>query len=174
MINERFELITDRLGALNIAEEVQREYVPYFEEVFRFVKKVLDTYEFVRTEEIYKASKETLRQKNTELFADIFPENYEKSFFNPAYSVDVYGKELGQVLSFVAAEMRALIGFAYEQDLEPFLIRLELLMGKFSFPLTLKRAAQLSGLTKEKIIISSSAHSLMNPSFCTWQKAFLC
>ena len=138
MINERFELITDRLGALNIAEEVQREYVPYFEEVFRFVKKVLDTYEFVRTEEIYKASKETLRQKNTELFADIFPENYEKSFFNPAYSVDVYGKELGQVLSFVAAEMRALIGFAYEQDLESFLIRLELLMEIYTSFVTAK------------------------------------
>ncbi len=138
MIKERFELITDRLGALNIEEEVQREYVPYFEEVFRFVKKVLDTYEFVRTEEIYKASKETLRQKNTELFADVFPENYEKSFFNPSYSVDMYGKELGQVLSFVAAEMRALIGFAYEQDLEPFLIRLELLMEIYTSFVTAK------------------------------------
>ena len=128
MIEERFELITDRLNTLNIGEEIQKEYVPYFEEVFGFVDKVLKTYEFVKSGEIYEASMEVLQEKNRQLFSDILPENYENSYYNPAYSVEKYGKEMGRFLSFLAAEMRALIGFVYEQDLESVLIRLELLL----------------------------------------------
>lgn len=128
MIEERFELATQRVANLDIKEEVAKEYVPYFEEVFGFVNKALEAYDFVKSGEIYKAALECLSQKNKALFEEIFPENYEKSFFNPEYSVKKYGKEMGQFLSFLAAEMRALIGFAYEQDLESGLIRLELLL----------------------------------------------
>lgn len=138
MINERFELVLDRLDTLKIGEEVQKEYVPYFEEVFGFIEKVLKTYTFVKMGEIYKVSEEILRERNKELFEDIFPENYKKSYFNPEYSVKNYGMEMGRFLSFLAAEMRALIGFAYEQDLESMLIRLELLMEIYTSFVTAK------------------------------------
>lgn len=138
MIEERFDLVLERLDALRIGEEVQKEYVPYFEEVFGFVRKVLDTYTFVESGEIYKASMETLREKNLELFSDIFPENYKESYFNPEYSMKNFDKEMGQFLSFLAAEMRALIGFAYEQDLESMLIRLELLLEIYTSFVTAK------------------------------------
>ena len=128
MIEERFELVTERIQSINICEEVQKEYVPFFEEVFGFVKKTLGHFEFVKSGEIYKTSIEVLSQKNKELFEEILPENYEKSFFNPTVAVKNYGTKMGQLLSFMAAEMRAMIGFAYEQDLEPMLIRLEVLM----------------------------------------------
>ena len=128
MIEERFELVTERIQSINICEEVQKEYVPFFEEVFGFVKKILEHFEFVKSGEIYKTSIEVLSQKNKELFEEILPENYEKSFFNPTVAVKNYGTKMGQLLSFMAAEMRAMIGFAYEQDLEPMLIRLEVLM----------------------------------------------
>ena len=128
MIEERFELVTERIQSINICEEVQKEYVPFFEEVFGFVKKTLGHFEFVKSGEIYKAPVEVLSQKNKALFEDILPEKYEKSFFNPTVAVEKYGTKMGKLLSFLAAEMRAMIGFAYEQDLEPMLIRLEVLM----------------------------------------------
>lgn len=128
MIEERFELVTERIQSVHVREEIQEKYVPYFEEAFCFAQKVLQTYEFVKSGEIRQASMETLKEKNEALFEDIFPSNYETSFFNPEYSVLKFGNEMGRFLSFLAAEMRALIGFAYEEDIESMLIRLELLM----------------------------------------------
>ncbi len=128
MIKERFELIKERLQNVSTREEIPAEYVPFFEEIFVFLNKVLINYEFVKNGEIYAASIEELAKRNKELYEDIFPDNYEKSFLNPAYAVEKYGQDMGRFLSFLAAEMRALIGFSCEQDLEPFLIRLELFM----------------------------------------------
>ncbi len=128
MIEERFELVTQRLDALSLSEEVEERYVPYFEEVFGFVKKVRKTYEFVKSGKIKEASLEVLKEKNVALFQEIFPENYQNSYFNPEYSVKCFGEEMGKFLSFLAAEMRSLIGFAYEEDKESMLIRLELLL----------------------------------------------
>lgn len=138
MIEERFELATDRLKILDMDSEVQSEYVPYFKEIFGFVGKVLETYDFVKSGEIYKAALECLQKKNRALFEDVFPKNYEDSFFNPEYSVKQYGEEMGRILSFLAAEMRSLIGFAYEQDLESMLIRLELLLEIYTSFVTAK------------------------------------
>ena len=128
MIAERFELVTERIKSVKVSEEVPKEYVPFFEEVFGFVKKILGHFEFVKNGEIYKANIEVLSQNNKELFEDIMPEKYEHSFLNPTVAVEKYGMKMGQLLSFLAAEMRGVIGFAYEQDLEPMLIRLEVLM----------------------------------------------
>lgn len=138
MIEERFELITERLHHLDTDAEVPSEYVVYFQEIFGFVKKILETYEFVKNGEIYDASIDTLSEKNQALFEDIFPGNYEESYFNPEYSVKRFGKEMGQFLSFLAAEMRSLIGFAYEQDLESIVIRLELLLEVYTSFVTAK------------------------------------
>ena len=138
MIEERFELITERLHHLDTDAEVPSEYVVYFQEIFGFVKKILETYEFVKNGEIYDASIDTLSEKNKALFEDIFPGNYEESYFNPEYSVKRFGKEMGQFLSFLAAEMRSLIGFAYEQDLESIVIRLELLLEVYTSFVTTK------------------------------------
>ena len=132
MIDERFELVTGRIKDADVFNEVPKEYVPFFEETTGFIKRALEHYEFIKTGEMYTASIETLAQKNRKLYADIFPENYEKSFFNPTVAVENYGSKMGQVLSFLAAEMRSLIGFVYEQDLEPLVIRLELFMEVYS------------------------------------------
>ena len=138
MIEERFELVVERLQNAVISEEVQAEYTPFFEETIGFVKKVLWHYDFIKSGAIYETDKELLAKNNKELFKEIFPENYDKSFFNPTYAVEKYGKEMGQFLSFLAAEMRALIGFVYEQDLEPLLIRLELFMEVYTSFVTAK------------------------------------
>ena len=138
MIEERFELVTERLYEASVITEVEKEYEAFFSEVFSFVKKVLGHYKAVKNGQIYTMSLEELSKRNEELFEDIFPNKYETSFCNPEYSVKCFGKEMGQFLSFVAAEMRALIGFSYEKDLESVLIRLELLMEIYTSFVTAK------------------------------------
>lgn len=128
MIEERFELVTQRIQSVKIREEIQEKYAPYFEEVFCFIEKVLKTYDFVKSGEMKIASIGVLEEKNKALFEDVFPRNYENSFLNPEYSVCKYGEEMGRFLSFLAAEMRSLIGFVFEEDVESMLIRLELLL----------------------------------------------
>ena len=138
MIEERFELIKERIGNVDKQAEVPADYSVYFGEVFGFVKKVLETYEFVENGQLYEKTLEQLRVLNRELYEDIFPGKYENSFFNPEYSVKCFGKEMGQFLSFLAAEMRALIGFAFERDLEAMVIRMELLLEIYTSFVTAK------------------------------------
>lgn len=138
MIEERFELIEERIRFLEVKKEVQSEYIPFFEEVFDFTKKVLDTYNLIKSGEFYKKTLEELSKINRSLFEGIFPENYENSYFNPEYSVKQFGKELGRFLSFLAAEMRSLIGFCHEQDLESMVIRIELLLEIYTSFVTAK------------------------------------
>lgn len=72
------------------------------------------------------ASLEQLKKRNLELYEDILPGHYERSYANPAYAVSQLGEELGAVLSFLYAELRSLIGFCYEGRLEELVIRMEL------------------------------------------------
>ncbi|MBR3808082.1 MAG: leucyl aminopeptidase, partial [Lachnospiraceae bacterium] len=138
MIEERFELIKERIGLLEIDKEVQSEYAAFFGEIFGFAQMVLETYELIKNGEFYQMSPEDLRKINRSLYEGIFPENYVNSHFNPEYSVKCFGKEMGQFLSFLAAEMRALIGFAFERDLEAMVIRLELLLEIYTSFVTAK------------------------------------
>ncbi len=52
----------------------------------------------------------------------------EKAMPIPGLPSAALGKEFGQMLSFLAAELRSLIAFAYEQDVESMVIRLELFL----------------------------------------------
>ncbi|MDE7275366.1 MAG: leucyl aminopeptidase, partial [Lachnospiraceae bacterium] len=75
-----------------------------------------------------EASLEELEKHNRVLYADILPENYDRSYANPAYAVECFGKTMGQLLSFVYAELRGMIAAAYEQSLYDMVIRMELLL----------------------------------------------
>ncbi|MDO4296067.1 MAG: aminopeptidase [bacterium] len=58
-----------------------------------------------------------LQEWNDRLYRDIFKENYETSFANPAYAQKKLGKEYGPLLCFLYAELRAVIPNAYEKRL---------------------------------------------------------
>ncbi|MCR4640723.1 MAG: aminopeptidase [Lachnospiraceae bacterium] len=66
--------------------------------------------------------------KNRRLYEDILPENYEKSWCDPAKACAAFGREYGQLAAAVAAEMRAAIPAAVEGSTESLLIRMELLL----------------------------------------------
>ncbi|MEG2232159.1 MAG: aminopeptidase, partial [Lachnospiraceae bacterium] len=69
-----------------------------------------------------------LQERNQRLYQDIFPAAYEQSYANPCYAASCMGIEYGRLFSCIYAEMRALIVYAYEQNLFDMTIRMELFL----------------------------------------------
>lgn len=58
-------------------------------------------------------SLEALQKTNREFFAEILPENYETSFANPVYAVQVFGKEFGATFSVYYIAYRNYLNHAF-------------------------------------------------------------
>ncbi len=127
ILEERYGLVTDRIRSLE--ESLGKEELEHYFAFCRdFLLMVEETYRFLREGGLEKASLEELSLRNRALYADILPEHYEESYANPAYAVERLGEDLGAELCFLYAELRSLIGFAYEDKLEEIVIRMELFM----------------------------------------------
>ena len=138
--NERMQEILERLALgrerlCQIPEEASAirsgdltSFADYFAKTAEVIRLFLEEYDFVAGGGLKKASLEELAGRNERLYADVLPEHYGKSYANPRFAVAALGKEFGQMLSFLAAEVRSLIAFAYEQDVESMVIRLELFL----------------------------------------------
>ncbi|TCK90539.1 leucyl aminopeptidase (aminopeptidase T) [Natranaerovirga hydrolytica] len=60
---------------------------------------------------------EAIQSKNEKLYQDIINDEYNKSYANPSYSVELFGETLGQVLAFVYTELRGCIADVFEHRL---------------------------------------------------------
>ena len=125
---ERFELALERIAQIPNEKKCAEKYQDYFVKMSEFVMLMKKTWDFVADGSLYKASLENLQKHNWKLYEDILPENYHKSYANPTYAAECFGKEIGQLLSFVYAELRSMIAAAYEQSLTDMVIRMELLL----------------------------------------------
>lgn len=125
---ERFELALERIRQIVDDKKCSGGYQKYFEKMAEFVLLMKKTWDFVADGSLFQASLEELQKHNRELYEDILPENYGRSYANPDYAAECFGRELGQVLSFVCAELRGMIPAAYEQSLTDMVIRMELLL----------------------------------------------
>ncbi len=67
-----------------------------------------------------------LKEWNRKFYGDILPQNYEKSYGNPAYAVEKLGLDIGRLLSFLYAEIRGEIVFVQESRLTEMTILNEL------------------------------------------------
>ncbi len=141
MNSERFTLDATRIreipgelfDAARAHEDlVAPQYADWFFRMSRELENFLDEWDFVASNEYKEASIETLRDHNYELYADILPENYGKSYGNPVYAVSVMGEDFGKLLSAVTFELRASIPYVYEQDEEELCQRLELFLELYS------------------------------------------
>lgn len=79
-------------------------------------------------EELNGLSLEALAELNHSLYADILPDNYEKSYANPDYAARRLGEDLGSLLSAFYVQLRGSIVFAYECRLEDITILCETLI----------------------------------------------
>ncbi len=131
MVEERFLLAQERIKEIRNEEEnaaMPENFRKYFHKTADFLVLMTDTYRFVADGKIYQASLEELKEKNNRLYEDILPENYDKSYGNPTYSAEQLGEEYGKLFSFLYAELRSLIVYAYEKRQEDMVIRMELFL----------------------------------------------
>ena len=125
---ERFRLALERIGAMAEEECTAPCCVPFFKYAAGWVLTLLDHRRMLEDGSFNSIPLEKLRERNRELYEDIFPENYEKSWANPGHAISQTGKEMGPVLSALMMELRSMISLVYEGDAERFLIRMELLL----------------------------------------------
>ena len=113
-VKERFSLVMERIAEIQNEKMTEAPYRDYFSKVSTFIlmcKEVLDMEEKGLLE---KRSLAECKEWNHKLYADILPENYEKSYANPTYAVSTLGEEFGGILSFLYSEIRAMIPYAFE------------------------------------------------------------
>ena len=117
-IKERYDLTIERISMILEEETVPALYLDYFRTVSRFILRI----DQIRKNEYFGSvigrELKELEEENRILYQDVIDAAYETSYANPAYAVAVFGKEIGQILSFLYAEIRTEIAYAYENRIE--------------------------------------------------------
>lgn len=117
-MNERYELAIERIRAIVNEDTVASVYREYFQKVAGFLLEIDAIRTRLQTKPNEACSLEELKHENESIYRDVLGENYETSFANPSYAVEKMGKEAGQILSFLYAELRGEIPYVYENRLE--------------------------------------------------------
>lgn len=127
-ILERYQLAMERISQIVEGEEnsLSQEINDYFQKVAQFLNKCFITYDQIQDGTFAKMSLQELKEENEAFYADILPKQYESSYANPAYAVEVLGEEYGRILSFLYTELRSLRAYVFEQNLVKITILCEL------------------------------------------------
>ena len=117
-MNERYELAIERIRSIVNEDTVNEKYRDYFQDVANFILDIDAIKERLETKPNGDCTFEELKNENENIYKDVLSENYEMSFANPSYAATKMGAEIGQILSFLYAEIRSEIPYVYEQRLE--------------------------------------------------------
>lgn len=125
---ERWQLAADRIREIAADPEVPGSLGGYFKKTAGFVLLMLETRERAAKGWFREASLEELKEWNGKLYGDIAGDAYARSYADPAYAVSELTADYGTVLSFVYAELRGMIVYAFEDRTEEMLIYMELFL----------------------------------------------
>lgn len=132
-VMERLELSEERLHGIIDEDTVAMPYRTFFRHVAKFLLKIYDVSKKNLYHELTDMSESELMRLNKQLYEDILPSNYERSYANPEYCEQQLGKQYGCLLSFLYAEVRTLISCAFEYRLVPIAITSELLIEVYNY-----------------------------------------
>lgn len=125
-IRERYELAVERIEEIEKEDTVGKRFVPYFQRLAAFIRMVESVVALQEEDRLTKLSLNELQSLNIALYEDITGDHYDCSYANPVYACDVLGEKYGKLLSFLAAELRSIIIYAFEGRLYELTIYLEL------------------------------------------------
>ena len=123
---ERYVLAMERIRQIPSERSVPEPYRDFFGKMASYILKTDEIGKRIREGFLKKASMEELRVINREPYEDLFPENYEKSYGNPAYAVEILGDGYGQLLGFLYTELQKLVILQYENRMFDVVVILEL------------------------------------------------
>ena len=123
LLLERFMLAKERVLEILTEHTVRQPFEDYF---YRTASFLADTVT-VMEQEVQERTLGELQEQNRKLYQDIRPENYDTCYGNPDYARKTLG-EYGPAFSFLYAELRGAIVFAYEKRLWDMTVLLELFL----------------------------------------------
>ena len=114
LIRERYDLSMARIRDFLTEETVPEVYRDYFKKVTELIIQCGEVLKAKEDGSLDKMTLEEGRALNQKLYADVLAGAYETSYANPAYAVQTLGEEYGKLLSYLYAEVRADIVYAFE------------------------------------------------------------
>lgn len=118
MVEERYNLVVDRIGDIKEERTVEVKFRDYFVKVAEFIHLIDGTKKKIEDHTFDGMQIEELAAWNKKLYSDILPEHYRESYANPDYAVAQLGEAYGSTLSALYAEIRAAIVYVYEKKTE--------------------------------------------------------
>ena len=137
LLMERYALAKERVSEIKEEKAVSEPYLDFFQKTAAFLTKNVEVMDGVvllgEKEEPRKLtgaadlSMDEWKKLNQDLYEDILPENYGTSYGNPVYACEKLG-EYGKEFSFLYAELRGAVTYAYEKRLWDMTVLLELFL----------------------------------------------
>lgn len=137
LLMERYALAKERVSEIKEEKAVPEPYLDFFQKTAAFLTKNVEVMDGVvlpgAKEEPRKLtgaadlSMDEWKKLNQDLYEDILPENYGTSYGNPVYACEKLG-EYGKEFSFLYAELRGAVTYAYEKRLWDMTVLLELFL----------------------------------------------
>ena len=118
MMEERYNLVVERIGDIKEERTVDVKFRDYFVKVAEFIHLIDGTKKKIEDHTFDGMQIEELAAWNKKLYSDILPEHYRESYANPDYAVAQLGEAYGSTLSALYAEIRAAIVYVYEKKTE--------------------------------------------------------
>ena len=112
---ERFELSMERIGQICTEEMNEKNFEDYFKRTAKFICRIGKLLEKIEQDWLKEASEEELKAENKALYEELLPDNYDTSYANPDHAVSRLGADYGKLFSFVYAEIRGMIVYAFEE-----------------------------------------------------------
>ena len=125
---ERYTLAYERILQIPSEAIVQDPGRAFFQKEARFLLRMEDLRQALEMDALDDSSEEEWQALNRELYEDILPENYSLCYGNPDMACAVFGKEIGQMISFLYMELRGAIVFAFEDRERDMLLLMELFL----------------------------------------------
>ncbi|MBO5166301.1 MAG: aminopeptidase [Lachnospiraceae bacterium] len=128
LLQERLQLIKERLENFEKEEISVVGFEAYFKAGAAKLKELFLVAQKLQDGSFSQMTLEQLQELNRLHYAQLQPEGYEKSFANPDYAVEKLGKEFGQILSALYAEILNAIASVYENREEELAAAAELFL----------------------------------------------
>ena len=121
-LQERYELVTERVAELAKDASEAGKYADYFEKTAQYLVLLNTIIEGAKGKEV-----------NEKLYADIMGDAYATSYANPTYAVEQFGEEAGHILTALCARIRGCRLSVFEGNLQNVCILSELFVEIYSY-----------------------------------------
>ncbi|MDY5577593.1 MAG: aminopeptidase [Lachnospiraceae bacterium] len=124
-VSERYELAYERIRQMVHETSVEEPYRGFFVREAEFLLSVMNLYEQVQYGDYDQFSLKELEDKNEVIYGEL-RHDYNHSWLNPEYAVELLGGEYGRYLCYLAASLRKCITAAMLQRMNELVIYAEL------------------------------------------------